>query len=250
MEFSLEGLIIAVFAILPGFVSGAVRLQLDPTEKAATGEWVAVSIVTSIVLNGVIFLPFVMFGHWIDFGRAVQDLGAQLGVISGWQALAYLGVLYLLAIVWGILSALIGAGQRHRLLGYRFRLTPVSGLPNTFIDAIDSLVSTRANRRLRGDAAQQVPWLRVLRSDLTILGRMTKSSDQFALSEPPEVFLDPAYIFNNRTVAPRENDVDYPAGIFKGLYLRLKPEDVVEVLVARADWTPQPPRVAVAADFM
>ena len=51
MSFTIESLIIAIFAVLPGFVSAAIRATLKPGQTRSAGEWVAGSIVASLMLG-------------------------------------------------------------------------------------------------------------------------------------------------------------------------------------------------------
>jgi hypothetical protein len=233
MEFTWETLIVAIFAILPGFVSDGVRSQLDPSKRSA-GEWVGESIVTSLFLNAFALCVFVIPTGGIDLSRDVNAVARQLGATSGWRALQYLGTLYVFALLWGAFSGVFGARYGQKLLGFRLRLTPISGADNTFIDALDHLVHTQENLRLDGKPAQQVPWLRVRRSDMVILGQMQNSSEQFELAEPFEVFFSRAYVFKDGKIVAREPYDRY----LRGLHLRVRPEDVIEVLVTRADWDP------------
>ncbi len=245
MSFTLESLIIVVIAILPGFLSAAVRATLKPDERPSAGEWVASSIVASLGLNAVAFWPFVFWSGRINLALPLATMKGQLAQLTGEDALRYVALLYLISIVWGIASGLAGKAFTPRVLAYRLRLTPISPASNVFTDVLDRLVRTSANLRLRGNPDQQVPWLRLKRDGKLIQGRLRQSSVTFDVGEPIEVFLSPAYVFEGGSVVQPISpvaDVEY----LRGLYLRLKVDDVTEVMVAPAKWNPLAPLLGAA----
>lgn len=238
MEIKLEGLIVAIFAVLPGFVSAAVRAILKPTETSSAGEWVARSIVASISFNALTLLLFVLIDNRIDLREPVAGIERQFGSVSSVTVLWYLALLYLIAIVWGIVSGYASGRFAPRILAYQLRLTPISPSPNVFTAMFEQLVGTRENLRLRGDPRQEVPWIRVRREKCAIFGRLRRSSAVFQVNEPIEVFLDPAYLIEGSETAERIDEIICPEEYQHGLYLRLLQEDVVDVLVAPAEWNP------------
>lgn len=237
MQFTSESLLVAIVAVLPGFISAAVHAQLDPDKTSSAGAWVAESVVTSLFLNALALCVFIILTSGIDLDRDVKDFASQLGATSGWRAVQYLATLYVFALLWGAFSGAFGAKWGKRLFGYRLRLTPVSGVKNPFIDALDDLVHTPGNLRLRGDPEQQVPWLRVQRADMVILGKMQQSSEQFEWTDPIEIYFSPAYVFKDGKILEREPGIPYHRYL-RGLHVRARPEDVIEVLVAPARWDP------------
>ncbi len=252
MDVSLEGLVIGVFAVLPGFLAAAIRAVTARPQHVSTGDWLAGSVVASLVLNALVFGLFAIFSPVVELDRGIGTLGDAFGGISGWLALEYLAALYGAAIGWGFVSGL-AADYAPRALAYRLRLSPVAPAPNVFSDSIDRLVGSRDNRRLAGQPAQQVPWLLIRREKATVLGRLRRGSVDFAVDEPFEVFLEPARV----TCAPGAADAaaDDPAAAPAGVYMRILPEDVVEVLTAPASWDPfcelaeaEPAAAAEAAD--
>ncbi len=233
MDVSLEGLIVGIFAVLPGFVSAAVRAAIAPGDRSSAGEWVAGSIVASLSLNALVllaFLPIVGF----NLGQEIHGVVQSLGHMPVRLVLGYLVVLYCLAVVWGAISGLL-AEYAPRALAYRLRLTPVSPSPNVFNDTIEKLVRTEENRRLRNTPGQQVPWLRVQRDAIAIVGRLRRGSVDFEVDKPVEVFLSPAY--RSGAGGPLAW-LPLPGANPQGVYLRLLSTDVAEVFTARSDWTP------------
>ena len=238
MTFTVEALVIAIFAILPGFVSSAARSVLKPGEVATAGEWVAGSIVTSLALNAVVLFVFILLHKGIDLSQPVINLKQQLSSQSGSTAVWYAVALYGSAVAWGILSGFAGTEYAPRALAYRLRLTPVAPAANVFNNKISELVRTKENIRLRGSPHQEVPWLRIQRKELTILGRLQDDSVLFNLTDPIEVFLYPSYIFERNEIIARPEGVIYPKDYQRGLYLRVLVDDLVEVIVAPAVWDP------------
>jgi hypothetical protein len=235
MAFTLEALVVAVFAILPGFISAAARSSLTPTERASVGEWVAGSIVTSLVINVIAMFLFVQFHKEIDLNKSIGELVDIVKNQSGSTALEYMTVIYSLAVTWGVLGGLESGNYAPRVLAYRFRLTPVAPVPNVFEGVIGRLVRTPENPCLAGDPKQKAPWLRVQRKGIIVFGRLRDSSVDYEVNEPIEVFVSPAYLLGDA----RENFVRYPREEVRGLYFRILPDDIVEVLTMSADWVPE-----------
>jgi hypothetical protein len=245
MSFTFESLIIAIIAVLPGFIGAAVRATLKPGDSPSAGEWVAGSIVSSLALNALAFFLYIFFVGGIDLNRPIVELQTQFGALAARSALGYVGLLYALALIWGLVSGLSDERFTLRVLAYRLRLTPISPTPSVFIDVLERLVGSKENRRLRDHPAQQVAWLRVQRDDKIIQGRLRKSSVRFAVSEPIEVYLAPAYIFEAGVIIDRDDGIP-DADTSRDLYLRIRPEDIVEILVAPASWRPVAPHSSQA----
>lgn len=235
MDVSLEPLIVGLFAVLPGFVSAAVRAAIAPGVRASTGEWVAGSVVGSLFLNVLALSGFLPMGPF-DLEQPVGTVGVPLGKVPVRLALLYLLVLYALAVAWGVISGLL-TNYAPRALTHRLRLTPVSPARNVFNDSIERLVRTAANRMLQGDPSQQVPWLRVQRDQTGIVGRLRRGSVDFDVDKPIEVFLSPAFPISVTDLIPWPPLV---GARHEGVYVRLISSDIVEVFTARADWLPRP----------
>lgn len=240
MSFTIESLIIAIFAVLPDFVSAAIRATLKPGQTRSAGEWVAGSIVASLFLNSVAFLIFIFLFQNIDLSKPLSELKNQLFNQTGRTALEYLACLYLVALTWGFASGLTSERVQLRVLAYRFRLTPISPTPNVFTDVLAEHIRGEANRGLSDDdPKRQVAWLRVRRDRTIIQGRVRKTSVHFSVNEPIEVFLSPAFIFESSAIV--ERPIRPPgAEYMRGMYLRLRPDDIADVLVAPASWMPIP----------
>jgi Family of unknown function (DUF6338) len=234
MEFTLEGFLIVVLGILPGFVVSVFRTILLPrTEQiqVKTEQWIAINVLGSLVLNilaGVAILKF-RGGGLVDFNTHLADISGKIKTQTLVEFASYFIALYSLALLFGAGSCIITITLsffRVRPL----RLTPISPL-NVFTDALAGSFRTRTNLRLRGRPEQLVPWLRLERAETVVAGRLQKSSVRFEVDEPVEVFLSPAFIFRGGAI----DRVEPPSGV----YLRLLTDDVVAVLSGRADWEPE-----------
>jgi Family of unknown function (DUF6338) len=231
MEFTLEGFFIATLGILPGFFLSLVKTIINPEgEKAKIEEWLATSILASLGLNLVVAALFVLFVIPIDLNKDVDHLVKQLQGQKLVVLLWYAGSLYLAALVLGVLSSL-KADWRLGVLVYRWRLTPISPVPNVFNDTLEFAFRRSANLRLRGRPEQMVPWIRLRRTKVVVVGRLRRSSVRFDVDKPVEVFLSPAYIFEDSTIRG--------TGLPNGVYLRVLATDVVEILSAPASWIPE-----------
>jgi hypothetical protein len=230
MEFTLEGYVIAVLGILPGFLASGIQNFLVPQAgRSKIGEWVATSILTSLWLNVIVSIFFLtIFSDSVSLSsniiRFVQDLRDQPVTRFLW----YGGWIYSAASVWGLVSSLLAS--RLVSLPHRWRLTPISPVPNVFTDELDSRFRTKENLRLRDRPEQDVPWIRINRVELTVIGRLRRSNVEFDIEKPFEVFLSPAYVIDKdarKTIASPD-----------GIHLRVSPTDIVEIHSARADWVP------------
>jgi hypothetical protein len=234
MEFTFESLVIAIFAILPGFVRTAARLVISPDTEKATGEWVASSIVGSLVLNAIL-LP-ILAGPLlhVNIGGDAETIHQALAKVSGWGVLKYMGALYAFAVVSGMAGGAL-AGYSPRELAYRLRLTPISPMPNVFNAACEEVGQSAAAAASSG--GQDRLWIRVHRENTVILGRLRKTSVDFDVDKPIEVYLARATVHQKGyRLTPRRVVKER----FEGLYFRILPDDLVEVLLASADWDPDP----------
>jgi hypothetical protein len=232
MEFTLEGFSIATLGILPGFFLSLVKTNINPEGETGVKieEWLGTSILASFVLNLVVGLLFLLFVIPVNLHQNFESLVKQLNDQQFILLLWYGGALYLIALVLGIASSL-KANWRPRALAYKWRLTPISPARNVFNDTLESMFDRRRNLRLRDQPEQMVPWIRLRRTEVMVIGRLQKSSVRFEVDKPVEVFLCPAYIFEAITI----NGISSPDGV----YLRVLASDVVEILSAPASWIPQ-----------
>ena len=231
----LEPIIVGIFAILPGFLSAAVRSIFVPDKGTTTAEWTVTSVVTSLFLNAFALAVFFLYmGQADDLSKSVEEIRTQISDMPASTVGIYLAVLYLVALLWGAVSGLAREySPRH--IAFLNRLTPISPKPDVFHLALDRRFRTKENLAKHGQNDQQVPWLK-LRSDTgVILGRLRSSSVNIELDKPFEVYLEPAYTVVNGVVTPIDNEGG--AG-FVGLYVRIKPENTLKVFTARADWVP------------
>lgn len=234
ITFTLETFVVAIFAILPGFICAAARSILKPDEQISAGEWIAQSLVTSLVMNVIAILLFIPFHRDLDLSISIVSFAKTVKDQTGFTALEYTATLYLLAVTWGVLGGFASRDYGLRLLAYRFRLTPITPASNVFGNVLKELVRTPENLSLAGDPRRKVPWLRFQRKGVVVFGRVLDCSVRFEVNEPIEIFCSPAHLLDEA----RENFVGEAQEGVRGLYFRILPDDIVEVLTMPAAWTP------------
>lgn len=255
MEISVEGWVLGVLVVLPGFVAAAVRAAIVPEETAPYGEWIAGSIVSSLVLNAVAFLVALLATQiwWgfmpdlarIELAKPVGEIAGLLQSVSGNSTVCYVIILYGLAVLWGVASGVLSLSVSLRWFAFHLRLTPVSPAPNVLPDVLEHLAAMekgarKESRKKAGERSKSEPlvhWLRIKRDNLVILGQLKTSNVKFSLEQPVELFLSPAHLYENGAAVERPEAVDYD-GHLRGLYVRLLPLDLVEILITGPDWVP------------
>lgn len=236
-ELSVESLLILIFGVLPGFVSSAIRSTLEPGEAVEVGQWIARSIVAGLVYNAVVLAAFVFGGSSLSIHGSIGEISESLKDIKVSVGLWYIADLYIVAIFWGIASA-FARDYAPRVLAHSLRLTPIGPDHTVLRAALKDLFRTRRNKKLSNRPEQLVPWIRLSRPrSIVVIGRLQRTSAVFSVDEPTEIFLSPAFVFRHDKLPTRaESKPDMQRQ--KGIYMRLVPKDVVEILSARKDWHP------------
>ena len=234
MNIGLESLIVGLFALLPGFVSAGVRNILAPRVSQSPAGWAVGSIVTSLFLNAAILAGALLL-HLaeLDLSEPAEMLDEALKALPVRTVAVYLAALYVLALVWGIISGLLDEYAPQRLV-YLTRLSPVSPETSVFTQAFSEIYRTKENLARRGSGEMMVPWLRIETEGGTVVGRLRFSS--FVIDENCEVFLRPArYLHDSDAQAPGPT-ADLTR---QGLYMRITKDRVVEVFSAKENWEPE-----------
>lgn len=232
MGFTFQGFCVAILGILPGFFLLSIRTIVAPERnQVKLQEWIASSVLTSLVLNSLVMVPFIIFITRINLNANINAVTQALYAQKLWVLGLYIAVLYIIALVGGLAGSLLAEWQ-PRVLAHSWRLTPISPAPNVFSDTLAITFRSKKNRGLRGQPEQMVPWLRLERAKIVIVGRLQRSSVRFDVNQPVEVFLSPAFVFEPSAV----RRVASP----NGMYLRVLPEDIVEILSEQGSWTPPP----------
>jgi hypothetical protein len=231
VEFTLQGFLIAVLGILPGFVPSFVHTVLsNQSEELETERWLATCIIASMVLNAVVAMIFLVWVLPIPLDTDISAFIDALQKLPVNKLVLYGMSLYAVAALWGFFRALtprLNLGE----LAHRWRLTPISPVQNVFCATLEAAFRTKENLRLHGKPEQIVPWLRLTRGNTTILGRLRRSSVKFDGDKPVEAFLSPIY-----TQTTRESAVIEPPD---GLYLRIEASEAAEILSLSAAARPQ-----------
>jgi len=232
---NLESLLVGLFALLPGFLSSAVRSVFATEESSTTAAWTVTSVLTSLVLNAFSLVPcFFLVGPPLDFSDSIQDISSGVASLSGWTVLTYLGVVYFLALAWGLTSGL----ARHyspRHLAFLNHLTPIAPEPDVFHRSLGKVFRTKENMAKRGKDEQLVPWLKIDAGNRVVFGRLQTSNTRIHQDKPIEVYLAPAFSNESSSLVPHSGG-DGASSV--GFYLRIRPEQVIEIFSAREDWRP------------
>jgi hypothetical protein len=223
MEFTFEGFLIGVLGVFPGFLSSWVcAVVSNEPDDLETEKWIGTSIVTSMLLNAFVAFVFVSFILPIELDTTTESFLTKVSELHINYLLCYGLALYVSAGALGVFQAYAPSvgGLLHRL-----RLTPVSPTPNVFCDTLEKKLYIRQMRE-RDDCKpdQIVPWIYLHRQELDVVGRLQLSSVKFDVDKPVEVFLSPVSVWTTSTYRELQD----------GMYMRVLPEDVVQILSAKA----------------
>lgn len=234
MDLSLENIAIALFFILPGFISAAIRNMARPGAAESVGDWVVTSVVASLVLNAIVVAGLVLKGWALDFHQSIPKVIEALKDYEAEAAVWYVAILYGLAVAWGILSACLWH-WRPRSLAFLLRLTPVMPDDDVFNPTFEELFRTSKDAKKLIPDQRPVPWLRIHLEHMTIFGRMQTSSVTIEQDKPFELYLEPAFAIDDNGTQLFTN-ID--GAHHKGVYLRIEPDKVMEIFSAPASWRP------------
>ncbi|MEM7223956.1 MAG: DUF6338 family protein [Pseudomonadota bacterium] len=225
MSFSIEELLIALFLILPGFVTTLLQRVFHPKLFDSGLEWTAVSLLRSLLLNGVVVLLAILSKEFSAALTLERLKEAVKTTTLGELALYFLG-LYLLAALWGVaLGRFPALTPQH--WARRFKWTTVTRYTSIW----NQVIHTRLDR----DASLK-PWLRLkLKDGREVLGRLRDSSLIVDRDKPIEIFMSPVYHITDKGPVEIEST---DALQFKGTYFRLEPDTPLDFYVADRGWRP------------
>jgi Family of unknown function (DUF6338) len=241
MNFSITGLALALFLILPGYLATLLEHWVTPGIKPPRiGDWIAMSVLRSLVLNAVA-LPL-----WLVYTGPEQTVPWDDKLADAWwvasslklsQVRDYLISLYGLATLQGLLVGM--AIKQWKGLSWALRWTSISPYEDVWNDILSENFRNKKNLALRGTPALRRAWLKLALNDgHVIIGRMRRSSITIDKEKPIEVFLAPGYVFNEQCrMVEALGDL---TGCDKvGFYLRVSAQTPVEIVSARDDWHPR-----------
>lgn len=233
MAMTYEGLVVGLLALLPGFVSGRIRSAMGLHGPTSTAKWMLLSIVSSLAMNAFVIMGFLAAGSGQGLAESnPAELRQRIEGLTLASSATYVGVLYAVAVAWGVLPKLAPA-MNPRMAVYLSRLTPVSPAPDVFNEGFSELFRSKQNLRLRGTGCMNEPWVRVAVEGRLLFGRVRYTSARVDVDKPIEMFLAPACFVVSTDDLPtlveskriRGKGDDHR----KAIYLRIRPEQAVEV---------------------
>jgi hypothetical protein len=235
MGMSLESLFVGLFAFLPGFLCSSVRSVFTKEESSTTAAWTVTSVLISLAMNAVSFVVYIwLFGPAFDSSDSIQEISSGVASLSVSTIVDYLCLVYIFAFAWGLITGL----ARHyslRHLAFLYRLTPIAPERDVFHRTLGQLFRTKDNMAKRGNNDQLVPWLKIDAGNRVMFGRLRSSNNVIHQDKPIEVYLAPAFSIENSSLVPHSGGNGASSA---GFYLRIRPEQVIEIFSARADWRP------------
>jgi hypothetical protein len=228
MSLTFEALLVALVAILPGFLAISINATIRGKPKPTGGQLVGHSLVASAVFNAVALAVVLLLDFpLVEPETAASELPGGLAQLPLTHVLLYLFCLYGLALLVG---AAIGLGHESYPLRMLRRLRMLSDDPQ--MPLIHEIVNTSI------DGAEQVLWVRLRRGERDLIGIPARLRHPGDAKEASELFLAPAY----ERIEHDFERLRVPGGASSmGVHVRVMPEDVLEIFRAPKAWVPQAP---------
>lgn len=236
MEIGLEALTIAIFGLLPGFITASLAGTISGRPVDDDVKVTLFSLVTSLALFVASIGVLGALGQIEPvLDLTIANLKEKLLSIKVSQA----GTLFLTMMIGAIALGVIAgrfADMRLGKLLYDSGLSPIAPESNTFTQAITERFSTEENLRLVNSGKMAVPWLRLKDGERTVFGRLRLANIKIAAHEPFEIYLEPYFYFENgKIVLPST----FRQLSQVGLYAHILPSQMVEVWHAEESWMPR-----------
>lgn len=228
MTDSIEAIIVGLYLLFPGFLSGLVERVLSPRRFASDFEWAATSVIRSLLLNlAGMSVALLIWAPTDALSGQIDALGAWVHRLPLSFALEYTVVIYMFAVAWGIAVCRVKWLSLHEI-GRRLSWTSAT--------ASDSVWDKMYTTRLKRDQGKR-PWVRCqLKDGRYVFGRLRESSLYVDQDKPIEVFLSPVYVETSagleKPAAPDELSEHV------GIYYRVDAETAVDLVVADPGWIP------------
>ena len=225
MSLTFEALLVALVAILPGFLAISINATIRRKQKPTGGQLVGHSLVGSAVFNAIALVIILLLDiPLVEPNSSATELPDVLAQLPLADVLLYLFGLYGLALIVG---AVIGLGHEA------YPLRKLRSLRMLSDDPLMPLIHDILNTQIVGP--EQVLWVKLRRGECDIIGipaqfRYLEDADMSS-----ELLLFPAY----ERIDHDFERLRVPAGATSmGAHLRIKPEDVLEVFRAPKTWAP------------
>ncbi len=239
MNIGFESALVAIFLVLPGFLTTILQRSITnisqgkDDEAGTTATWAAVSLLRSLAMNAIATPLYFVASSSFSFEDTFFQIQSKLNDLPLSEFSVYLGCLYTLALVFGVIL-----GLQHKIVTLHRWLhiqgwTSVTPNPNVWNAAIDSFFKAREvgiNRQ------HGVPWVQVQVTDNRIVaGRLQRGNVSIQQDKAFEIFLTQSYeIIDGEIVLPRtQRGFDC-----LGTYLRVTEQMPVHLFNGPENWDP------------
>lgn len=225
MSIDLQQAFIALILLVPGFIVTSMHRGFKTKIFSSQFEWFVSSILHSIFLN------LVTIGAAINFidvsSYSVKDAELKLKDIGLIDVYYYFILLYVFALLWGILSG------KFQSLGLRAMANKIGLTPY----GEHSSVWDRLFEKQVPDNAQAIWVSTTIDNNVHILGRLRHSSETVIQDKPIELYIAPYYVLENGNLnVPSLPD---SGGVSNGIYLKLTDEKNIKFYFKADSWMPE-----------
>ncbi len=226
MNIGLQQLLVALFMLVPGFITTSIHRAFSPKRFSSNLHWTVASLIVALVLNGVLILPFLFGVQTVSWSSPLEGVIISLQEVSLRVALTYVLILYSLSTALGFVLGFFPQLNLRRLLN-RFGLVSFAEHPSVW----DRILA------IRPPSDRPVTWLRIkLNDDRMILGHLRHCSEHIDKDQPFEIYLlNPHECKGDRW---KPLDAIQPDMKVDGMYARLCHDQVAEFFFTKKDWTP------------
>jgi len=226
MNINLQQLLVALFLLVPGFISTEILKSFLPKKYETDFQWVVSSLLISIVLNALLVFLFFMFGEY-QRGTKIAEASAIAKEIGFSELGLYILSLYGLALLWGTLSGVFPNLGVKGLLN-RYKLIPYARNPSVW----DRVFEVRRPRN------RPVTWLKYKIDEKIYLAHLCHSSTHIDMDKSFEIYVNKVHFYENNSWVPLSVSSNSKDILCDGMYLRMVPERIVELYFTAKEWSP------------
>jgi len=215
--------LVVLFMLVPGFIVTSMQRGFRPRRFATQFDWFVTSILYGISLNAAasIILLIAVCNYQ---EMTVDQVSTQFRGLRITWILWYFVVLYLLAVLWGIIT---GRWQTIglRAIANRLGITPYGEHGSVWARVFDKQVP----------ASKEAIWVKIrLGGGTTIFGRLRHSSAIVEQDKPIEIYISPYYELSGE--GWKRPSLQQGIGASDGIYLKITHEYSVEFFFRNRDW--------------
>lgn len=224
MSLDLEQALLLLILVVPGFIVSSIQRAFGARNYSSQFEWFVSSVILSILLNFTVSASYVLF-DMMPF-NTYKEVLKQLPEIKIFHIVIYAAIVYISAVVFGILS---GKWQTSSLRRLAVKLGLTSYAPN-------SSVWDRLFEKQVPDNRRRI-WIRTtINQGTEIFGRLRHSSEIVEQDKPIEIYVSPFYVLHDGAWKKSSiNKNEYPSD---GIYLKVSNEGNVQFYFRNDDWIP------------